>query len=434
MSSSAAAPKVILSPDRLPPEVSSTLTALWLSIGFGIVALLALWPMMLSAAPAVFPDVKDTNNLSNLGWMALGTLIGSILIVGILVSLQVRHKKKAGLRFLRLSMLGGMAVGLLIVGGIVFVIMQAQSQAPLGPAPMISLLMLGLAGLLPFGFAIFALSYAGTDPVEAYFRPEAPPEEVSYAGMGLAAAPGAVGEVAHAAHEEPAHAAVYPEVGGLDPALQQPAYASATPTESGQYDPTRETAVLLHTQEAEGEATMLRPASGAKRDTMLAPSGDALDAILSEEIAAGAAPATAAPSDGGGAPLSPEALDAIFSGEEGEAPDMVPGGADREHPGSFSDSIFDEDELPPEELDHGQPRGRQEILPAPDSKATGESSIFSEANPMVPGSGVISGMVTESAVPEIILPESGQALPPAKPKTIPPASKSEEEEEKKEEK
>ena len=73
-------------------------------------------------------------------------------------------------------MLGGMAVGLLIVIGILIVVMQ-KSDGALGPAPMISGMMLTLATLLPFGFGIFALSYAGTDPVEAFFRPEAPPEE-----------------------------------------------------------------------------------------------------------------------------------------------------------------------------------------------------------------------------------------------------------------
>lgn len=415
MSSAASAPKVVLSPDRLPPEVGSTMTALWLSIGFGVVVLLALWPMMLSAAPAMFPDVKDTNNLANLGWMALVVLVGSILLVGVAVSLQVRRKKKAGLRFLRLAMLGGMALGLLIVVGVIVVVMQ-KSDGALGPAPMISGIMFTLATLPPFIFGIFVLSYAGTDSVEAYFRPETPPEEQSYAGVGLTHAPEPAGMVTEAA-EEP------------QPRAQSSYPAEASPGVLAD-DRTRETHVFV-----QGPETMVRPeeeARGAARQTMLAPATDSLDDIFQEELAEQAAKEAAPVSDIGAPPLSPEALDAIFSGEEAEAPDVVPAGADRDMPGSFSDSIFDEEDAPHLQPDDSK-RPADSILAGPDSKTTGESSIFSEAN-AITGSGVISGMSNEPAIPEMTPGESGQPLQPSKQTMIQKGPKPDEEESKGEQK
>jgi len=404
-------PAVIPSPDRLPPEVSSTLSALWLSIGTGLVSLAALWPMALAAAPALFPDIEK-NNLANLGWMTFGCLVAAIVVIGLLLTWQVIRKSRSALRVLRLSLLGGMAAGLALVIGIVVVIMQAKGEAPLGPAPIVSGMALFLACLLPFGFGIFALSYAGTDAVEDYFRVKEPVAEESYGGLGAGYGGFAAG------------AAVAGEEAVVEAAAEEEAAAPAegAPTmQVGAGDATAETRIqvrgretMLQSLESQGQETMMQPAVEKKRDTMLMPSGAALDEILEQELTEPKAEATPSAADAQ-EPLSPEALDAIFSGEaEERVPEVVPGGAEPIMEGSFSDSIFDEEDF------NAGPAGasgvsRTDLQREAELLSTGESSIFSEISTLPEGSDVISGMQQKPGDPKTMKPESGEKLPESLP-------------------
>jgi hypothetical protein len=147
---------------------------------------------------------------------------------------------------------------------------------------------------------------------------------------------------------------------------------------------------------------------------------EALDQIFEEETAQQAAPPTqigGPPS--GDEPLSADALDAMFGEGDAEAVDVIPAGADPDMPASFSDSIFDEESLPPGRRGPAD-SSQSGMLSKADLQSTGESSIFNDLNTLSPGSGVISGMTSEPPTPQIVLPDSAKNLPPSKPTMIQP--------------
>jgi hypothetical protein len=168
---------------------------------------------------------------------------------------------------------------------------------------------------------------------------------------------------------------------------------------------------MLHS--LEGQETTMQPAVEKKRDTMLMPSGAALDDILEQELTQPKAEEAPSAADGQ-EPLSPDALEAIFSGEAEDVPEVIPGGAEPIMEGSFSDSIFDEEEF------NATPAGasgvsRTDLQREAERLSTGESSIFNEMTPITEGSDVISGMQHKPSDPKTMTPESGENLPESLP-------------------
>ncbi|MCS6975751.1 MAG: hypothetical protein NZM31_01915 [Gemmatales bacterium] len=315
-------PAVIPSPQRLPPEVTSTLAALWLSIATGLLALASLWPMALNASGTLFPDVPKAD-LANLGWMLLFSVAGFIVVFGLFVTWRVARRSRFGLRTLQLSLLAGLIGGTALLIGIFVLILQGQDPHPLGPTPILSGVILVLTALLPICFGIFALSYSGTSAVEEFLKATDVTEE-SYAGIG-----GTGGE----------------EAGVVTEAAEEPVVseAAAEPTAQVQIQPF-------------GQETQLRQAPGGGKDTMLA---------------------------GPGEMLSPDDLDRMYEGE-GQAPAAGAGQPE-------SESIFDEDDFG-RRTPGASGISQSGILREASRLSTGESSIFTEINPVAQGSDIISGV------------------------------------------
>lgn len=318
-------PAVIPSPQRLPPEVTSTLTALWLSISSGILALAALWPMALNASGSMFPDVPKAD-LVNLGWMLLLSVAGFIVVFGLFVTWRVASRSRFGLRTLQMALLVGLIGGTALLVGIFVLILQGQDPHPLGPTPILSGIILVLTSVLPLCFGIFALSYSGTAAVEEFLKATDTTEE-SYAGIG-----GTGGE----------------EAGVVTEAVEEPIVSDAAG------EPTAHVPVQPY-----GRETQLHGAPEGGKSTMLASPGE-----MAQEA------------------LSPDDLDRMYE-TEGQTASAEPGPQQ-------SESIFDEDDLG-RRTPGASGISQSGILREASRLSTGESSIFTEINPLAQGSDIISG-------------------------------------------
>lgn len=319
-------PAVIPSPQRLPPEVTSTLTALWLSIASGILALAALWPMALNASGSLFPDVPKAD-LANLGWMLLLSVAGFIVVFGLFVTWRVASRSRFGLRTLQMALLVGLIGGTALLVAIFVLILQGQDPHPLGPTPILSGIILVLTSVLPLCFGVFALSYSGTAAVEEFLKATDVTEE-SYAGIG-----GTGGE----------------EAGVVTEAVEEPVVSEAA-----------EEATAQVSVQPYGRETQLHGATEGGKSTMLAGPGE-----MAQEA------------------LSPDDLDRMYEGE-GQAAAAEPGQQQ-------SESIFDEDDFG-RRTPGASGISQSGILREASRLSTGESSIFTEINPLTQGSDIISGV------------------------------------------
>jgi hypothetical protein len=372
-------PAVIPSPTRLPPEVGSTLTALWLSIASGVLALVALWPMALESAPALFPDASP-RDLAAFGWMVLASFAGFLLVFGLFLTWRVARRSRFALRTLQMSLVVGMLAGLALMVGIVILILQGKQAAPLGPAPVLCGSFLVLAALLPFCFGIFALSYSGTSAVEEFLR--APPET------------------------EPSYAVTASGQGGEEVMVTEAAEEAATPSGIGPTEATSQVAVTVR-----GRETMLAPAEGGDKTTMLQPMSEGAPPTMLAPQPLPEAPASAAQE-----PISPDELDRLFEEkEEDSSKQEQTGGGTATAEATYSDSIFDEDEF-----SGGRARGESGVsqsglLREAKQLSTGESSIFSELNPLPQDSQAISGIPKESSGTGLSFTDSGSQLKKPRP-------------------
>lgn len=357
-------PAVIPSPERLPPEVTSTLTALWLSIASGILALGALWPMALIASADMFPDVPPSD-LANLGWILLASVAGFIVVFGLFVTWRVARRSRFGLRTLQLSLLVGLIGGAALLVGLFVLILQGKDPHPLGPTPILSGVILILTALLPICFGILALSYSGTSAVEEFLKAPDTLEESLGGVVETPAAEGGEVVVTEAA----------PEASGVADATSQ-----VTVQVRG-----RET--MLAPTEGEGRATMLAPTSGEGQSTMLVPHHGTEQA-----------------------PIQPDELDRMFAPEGGgEAPSGETGEAGPSAmEAQYSESIFDEDD-PSRRGPGASGISQSGILREASRLSTGESSIFTEINPLVQGSDILSGIRKEPSDTGLSFLKRGQA-------------------------
>jgi hypothetical protein len=153
-----------------PPAIGNLLASWWLALGFWVLLLAILWPEM--PLPGALNAIKT------------GMLTGIVLILlvlGTIVAWGIAAARPGMLRVMKLALLIGMGLGVVVVGVFFVAKMRAGDAAPsphppltfLGPNPVVAGALLGLAGLLPFLFALFALSFTTSDEVTHHFYPPA---------------------------------------------------------------------------------------------------------------------------------------------------------------------------------------------------------------------------------------------------------------------
>jgi hypothetical protein len=163
---------------KVPPsEVGSLLMSWWLTIGFSLLALIAVLPM----APK---PLVDGGTITRIGWLTYIGLGLVLLVGGLILGAGIRSAKGSALGMCKLGLL--IAV-VLVVGSVAAVLVLAAGDKSaggatllLGPTPLLAIILLAFVVILPVFFAILAFSFAGSQAVREWFNP--PQEEpVSYA-------------------------------------------------------------------------------------------------------------------------------------------------------------------------------------------------------------------------------------------------------------
>jgi hypothetical protein len=217
------------SKQMLPPTVNSALTAWWLALGFTLVGLAALWPMLARGLVGMigvdFLVEAKSQELTAAAWYFLGAFAVAMILLGLLLTMTVVKKSRLGLTLFRLSFVVGLLFGLALAGGVIYLLMgdsprpqvrpsgagspapaaSAAPASPLGPAPYLAGTLLAITGLTPIFFGILGLTLSGSKMMREYFEttdadafaPVTPSEEA-------AAAEASAGVAVEETAEEPA--------------------------------------------------------------------------------------------------------------------------------------------------------------------------------------------------------------------------------------
>lgn len=161
-------------PRLIPAEISNWIASFWLTLGFGVVLMLLLWPEVGNLAGFLVGGVGRTFFL---------LLVGGLVGVGGYVTIGVLRADANRFRLGKLFLLIALIVGALAAIGVIVIRMQApqtmdaglQSPTFWGASPTLAALLLVTAFLLPLFFGVMALSMGGQAPIKNFFNP---PEEI----------------------------------------------------------------------------------------------------------------------------------------------------------------------------------------------------------------------------------------------------------------
>ena len=289
-------------PIRMPPELSSTLAAWWMAIGFALFGILAVWPMVLDAAPQLVP-AREPDALRRLGWIMFAIVVAAIVLVGAVLSVFIARQRKNAMRLFKLANLVGVVFWIGVIACFVYLTLGVDdpviafgkgSEQHRGLVPFLTIILLATIAILPFGFGILAFSYSGTDAVKEYFEPPPPPEEPTYAPEE-SAVESEGGEPPP--EEEPSDIDVTAEVPIRDPseAASQAVQGGGAGDEQVALDelPNPEdegSAVALGTPQSEtrlvpaGKETQLRPPRSDRETTLGSPDESSESLEVTEEV------------------------------------------------------------------------------------------------------------------------------------------------------
>jgi hypothetical protein len=177
-------------PKVMPPEVGNVLAAWWMGIGSALVLAGAVWPLLMEALPV-------------LNWVLYGVAALALLALGGFVAVGLKAGKPGAFRLFKIGTIIGMLAGLAFVALVVMLVVNSSTKITLlpdaWPSKALPGTLLGIAALLPFVFAMLALSLTTADAVRDYFSADLSAGDqlaLSYPGGA------AVGQYAQPTHEE----------------------------------------------------------------------------------------------------------------------------------------------------------------------------------------------------------------------------------------
>ncbi|HMP03494.1 MAG TPA: hypothetical protein PKD86_07900 [Gemmatales bacterium] len=170
MSAAAALGSPSARPRYIPAEVSNWLTSFWMTMGFGLLLLIMLWPEV-GQVMGMFEGA--------FGRVLLLLILGGVVGVGSFVTLGVVQADESRYRLGKLFLLIAMIVGALAAIAVVIIRLQApttteaglQSPGFIGASPTLGAMLLIVAFLMPLFFGILTLSIGVQPGIKRFFNP-----------------------------------------------------------------------------------------------------------------------------------------------------------------------------------------------------------------------------------------------------------------------
>jgi hypothetical protein len=219
-------------PKSMPPEVGTVAAAWWLTIGLSALLIAGILPM--SPKPLV-----EAGSITSAGWFGVLIVLGLMLAVGIWIGSGLRNGKPGAEKLCKIGLLGLLVLDLVAITAVIALSAmskpegsQAGLEVPLGPVPLLGIVLLAFMVLMPVLFAILSFSLLAVPAVGEYFVPAQEETPVSYGAEeaaggawegGAAPAGLAAGEETHA--YEPG--AEYAPASDHAPGVEAPADAAS---------------------------------------------------------------------------------------------------------------------------------------------------------------------------------------------------------------